>query len=74
MDCVEKCGGCVDPTQTIEVRTGCATYSTVHPCNKCGRLHWPQGDGVNNRSGAKAYMEDGKLVNKDNDGNVIAVG
>jgi len=74
MNCVENCGGCVDMTRTLVVRVGCSSVSSTHPCDKCGRLHWPQGDGVNNRSGAKAYMEDGKLVNKDDHGNVIAVG
>ncbi|NTV44862.1 MAG: hypothetical protein HGA67_04230 [Candidatus Yonathbacteria bacterium] len=46
------------------VPTGCHSSDVTHPCNTCGRLHWPDGNGVFNRQGHRAFCEKGTLVNK----------
>lgn len=74
MDCVEKCGGHVDTTTRVSVRTGCSSSGSAYPCGKCGRLHWHDGSGVNNRSDAKAFWKDGHLVNRDGKGNETVIG
>jgi len=65
MRCTEKdCSGSVATATLVNVRTGCSSYSTAHPCDTCGRLHWPDGNGVFNRQGDRAFLENGRLVNK----------
>ncbi len=65
MKCVEeKCEGEVDVSSanSFDVMTGCRSFTPAFPCDKCGRLHWAGGDGVNNRGGDKAFCIGGRLV------------
>lgn len=58
--CKEKgCGGIIDLNQPVSLMTGCSSYSTAYPCNKCGRLHWygKNPRGVYNRRHEKAFSE-----------------
>jgi hypothetical protein len=71
MNCVEQCEGQIDMTKGVTVRIGCGSVDMVYPCNKCGRLHWNSGTGVNNRCGDKAFFKDGRLINRDTEGKEI---
>ena len=59
---MEDCDGYVDETTKITLRTGCVGFSTAHPCNKCGRVHWPDGSAVFNRPGDLVYLKDEQIV------------
>jgi len=58
--CREKgCTGSVDLDKPVTLQTGCSSYSSAYPCNKCGRLHWYFGkyvSGVRNRKGEKTFV------------------
>jgi len=69
MKCTENsCTGEIDLEQNVQVRTGCMSSTIVHPCGVCGRLHWKEGSGVQNRAGHKAFFKNGYLVNVDENG------
>jgi uncharacterized Zn finger protein len=63
LTCTE-CGNPIDQGTQLLVRTGCTSREPAHPCSKCGRVHWPDGVAVSNRSGAAAYLEGGAMVMK----------
>lgn len=73
MDCIEKnCLGKINLNCPVTLRTGCAQWSTTHPCQFCGALYWIYGKEdrefpvrVKNRGGKRAFLIEGKLVNKD---------
>ncbi len=57
MICVEKnCDGKIDKKNTRLVMTGCSSRSIACTCEKCGRLHWPNGKPVFNRGGEKVFF------------------
>jgi len=63
MKCVDrKCRGEVGSEPSINLMTGCSSASSAYACKKCGRLHWPNGRGVRNRGGQRAFVKDGHLV------------
>jgi hypothetical protein len=70
MNCVEKkCKG--ELGQGMYMRSGCHSYETLFPCSRCGRLHRLVGDeahktpsGVFTRDDKRAFLIEGKLVNK----------
>lgn len=67
MKCKE-CNGKVYTNVTVRLQTGyggCGGNSaSAHPCKKCGRLHWANGETVFNRGGKKAYLEGTSVVHK----------
>ncbi len=64
MDCVEVgCEGKVDLSEGILVKTSCGPPNgSTFPCKKCGRLHWSDGTGANNRAGHKTFLIGGQLI------------
>lgn len=64
MKCI-KCGQPIDTSKTVQLQTNCVSSSGANPCSACGRLHWPHGGGVFNRSDQPAYFENGKVVMKE---------
>lgn len=66
MHCKEKdCSGNLELGIEVAVMVGCAQYASAYPCSTCGRLHWPSGSAVFNRSGKLVFLKDGQLVLKD---------
>lgn len=70
MNC-KKCNGNIDQATSVNLCTysgGVHCVETFHkafPCEKCGLLHWDNGDAVARQStGEYAYLEDGKVVAK----------
>jgi hypothetical protein len=66
-----ECSGSIKKENPIALRTGCSGSACAYPCNSCGRLHWEDGTAVFNRPGNKAYLQNGEIIHKDNEGNVI---
>lgn len=59
MRCEEEgCNGVVSvgPDTAIFLRIGCRNAAEVYPCQKCGRLHWPEGEAVSSRRGDRAFI------------------
>lgn len=70
MKCEEKeCSGEIDTVVRVSLMTSCGgcggRYALAHPCNICGRVHWPDGHAVFNRPGHKVYLENGEIVHRD---------
>jgi hypothetical protein len=68
MKCKEgECEGEIDQLREIVLKTGCGPVgSPAYPCNRCGRLHWASdGELVFNRPGDRAFLEDGRIVTRD---------
>jgi hypothetical protein len=56
------CGGEIDLKKYVTLQTGCNSYSSFYPCDKCGRIHSSDGDLIFNRPGAAVYRrEDGSI-------------
>ncbi len=53
----EKCTGLIDISKEVPMRTGCQSFDTAYPCEKCKRLHWKEGVPVNNRSGQRSFLD-----------------
>jgi hypothetical protein len=71
-DCKENdCSGKVGSKGECDVMTGCRNYSLAYACNECGRLYWPDGNPVFNRSSEPAFFIDGYLGIKTRDGKMI---
>ena len=68
-----ECKGNVDDLTQFIIMTGCRSFTTVHPCKECGRLHWPDGTGLQNRSGKKMYSLNGRLSFFNEDGAPIII-
>jgi len=66
MKCKEKsCKGEIDFEKSVPLQTGCISVSIGYPCKKCGRLHWKDGNAVNNRAGQKAFLSsEGNVIHK----------
>ncbi len=72
MKCTEKgCDGLVkiEKDTGVELRISCLATDTAYPCQKCGRLYWPNENGgftggVFSRSGEEAFLIDGRVINK----------
>ncbi len=62
LKCTEKgCVGVIDENNYTTVQTGCHSWSTVHACNTCGRLHFVDrtngtASGAKNRQDQKAFL------------------
>lgn len=66
MNCKEEgCAGVIDTSVEVLLMVGCSSYQGAHPCNTCGRIHWPSGDPVFNRQSHKAFLVDGWVVHRD---------
>lgn len=73
MECVQKhCSGKIDVKSGLPIKTGCRSCCTAFPCNKCGRLHFLQGDevhkrpvGVSHRNGSAVFLVNGEFINKE---------
>lgn len=71
MECQEKgCDGEVDLNNTVPLQTGCggcrgASFSSVNPCKKCGRLHFCDGSLVFGRDDKKVFLKNDKIVKED---------
>jgi hypothetical protein len=61
----EGCPGTIDLNDGVLLMVGCAQRAGAYPCDTCGRLHWPSGNAVSNRSGQLAFLIDGQLVHRD---------
>jgi hypothetical protein len=61
----ENCSGEINLEMGIAVIVGCAQYASAYPCGICGRLHWPNGNPVFNRSGQQVFLNGGQLEYKD---------
>ena len=70
MRCKENgCNGTIDPNQGgWDIMVGCRNTARAIVCNKCGRLHWPDGEAVFNRSGRPSFIVDGRLGIRNDDG------
>ena len=69
----DGCDGHLNFDRPVKLMAGCASYRNTIPCEKCGRLHFAMGDlpeasPVCNRQGHRAFLEDGVVVNKDENG------
>ncbi len=73
MKCVEEgCGGEIDLDNSVLLKTSCGPPSEpAFLCKKCGRLHWGNGEGANNRGGAKAFIIDGNFVADDGEKRIV---
>jgi len=72
MGCKEEdCTGTIDWTKRISLQTGCRSTSPAFPCAECGRLHWSSGEMVFNRQEGRVFLEDGCLVLRNEDGEII---
>ncbi len=73
MICKETgCGGEIDAKKNIPLRVSCHLFGTAHPCGKCGRLHWAaNGEAAPNRLGNHPFLFKGKVILKDEEGNVV---
>lgn len=69
--CVGKnCDGQLDKDSgTIGLQTGCEMkILNFLICPKCGRVHWPTGEGAENRSGFKVFVtKDNEVVYEEDD-------
>jgi hypothetical protein len=73
MVCKEtKCDGEIDASVKVYLQTSCHSSSLAHPCGKCGRVHWPQGEAVFNRPGNKVFLENGVVVHRDDNNQLVA--
>ncbi len=61
----EECGGTIDQSVSVALQTGCAATAAAFPCNRCGRLHWGNGNLVFNRQGEAAFLVDGVVELKE---------
>lgn len=72
MKCTEDgCDGLVkiEENTGVELRINCLATETAYPCQKCGRLYWPDESGgftggVFSRRGEKAFLIAGQLINR----------
>jgi len=67
MKCQEKgCSGEVDMSHPVSLKTGCQSFGTAYSCNQkgCGRLHWKDGSAVEERTGNRAFLKNGDVVNE----------
>ncbi|HTW96239.1 MAG TPA: hypothetical protein VMD74_01090 [Candidatus Methylomirabilis sp.] len=66
MLCVEEgCPGKINLEKPIRLMTSChggGNFANAFPCKNCGRLHWPNGEGVMGRDEKRAYLIDGKVT------------
>lgn len=69
MSCCDK--SAVDLKKSISLRIGCRSAMNAYPCKNCGRLHWSDGSQVVDRSNNRAFLEGGKLIHKDKEGNIV---
>jgi hypothetical protein len=70
---IEGCNGEVSGDLLVSLRTGCSGSGFALACGVCGRLHWPAtGNLVFNRPGHAAFLENGRVVNKDKSGKVMS--
>ena len=60
----KRCGGDVDKKNNVGLNTDMTSGEIAHPCKKCGRLHWPQGQPVYSAGGKAAYFENGGVTQK----------
>jgi len=59
MLCVETgCGGQVDLEKIFTVKIGGRCNFFAHPCEKCGRLHLSNGNGIEGGEGEKLFRND----------------
>lgn len=61
----EGCDGQINRDVVVRIQTGCASYTPVSPCGKCGLLHDSQGDDFRNRATRKRpFLINGEIVHK----------
>lgn len=71
MKCTERdCNGQIDQEIAVQLRVGCDSFNTAHPCTVCGKLCWPDGSSVSNRQGHATFLaKDGvRIENRDKNG------
>ena len=70
----ENCDGILEEEGTgIELPRGCRHFDFAFPCNKCGRLHWADGDPIFDRRDNRIFLDRGCLVRKDSEGGIVSV-
>lgn len=65
---VEGCLGEISKTPSVHLRTGCRGGESAYACNMCGRLHWANSEPVFNRQEHAAFLENGIVINRDENG------
>lgn len=65
--------GEVNTGEKVMLQTGCNSAAPAHPCTVCGRLHWPNGDPVHNRSGHRAFFQEGRVININRRGRIVII-
>lgn len=72
MKCREEgCEGEISKNNPIHLQSECFSHSFAYSCKECGRLYWRNGSFVVNRSGHKVFLENGKVVCKDENSQLI---
>jgi hypothetical protein len=69
VDCKNtQCSKDLDDARNIQVRVSCSHFQAALACQKCGRVHFTNGEPVFNRRGHLVFLEGQELVNRDEDG------
>lgn len=66
----EGCDGVIDPVNGASVQIGCRSTAIAFPCIKCGRLHWEDGRAIFNRADRPAFLVNGRLAIKEENGTI----
>lgn len=77
MKCKEKdCKGELQTKKPIKLRISCEKSDIAYSCIACGRLYWPSGEPIFNRSDEKPYWnwERERIENRDSKGNIMDQG
>lgn len=63
-----RCNGTVNMNRMALVHVGCAAKTLVFACPICNRLHFESGNPVFNHQDHRAFLENGCVVNRDENG------